>query len=198
MTDHNDKPLKKDELLDSLLSAYSDVEPGPGLENRVLANLRDAESRKASWSWSLGWLWAGAAAVVALIVAALIAGGHRPAAQPGKTAVQTHAPGAPIVGQPLVQHGLPVTAAARSRRRTMLRASTPAHAQDATLALNQRPPFFPTPVALSEQERLMFAYLASTPREEVIAEIQRNDQKEAEAFWEAQPFMAGQRSGNTR
>jgi hypothetical protein len=193
MTDHNDKPLIEDELLDSLLSAYSDVEPGPGLENRVLAKLRDAESRKASRSWSVGWLWAGAAAVAALIVAALIVGGHRPATGPEKTAVQTHAP-APR--QPLVQHGVPVTATARIHRRP--RTYVPSRAQDASLALDQRPAFFPTPVALSEQERLMFAYLASTPREEVIAEIQRNDQKEAEAFWEAQPFMAPQRSGNTR
>lgn len=43
---------------------------------------------------------------------------------------------------------------------------------------------FPTPVALSEQEKLMFSYLANTPREEVVAQIQSNDQEEGNAFWE--------------
>jgi hypothetical protein len=43
-------------------------------------------------------------------------------------------------------------------------------AQDATLALNQRPAIFPTPTPLSEQEQLLLLYLARTPREEVVAQ----------------------------
>jgi hypothetical protein len=36
--------------------------------------------------------------------------------------------------------------------------------------LNQRPPIFPTPVPLSEQEQLLLRYVAGTPQQELIAQ----------------------------
>jgi hypothetical protein len=129
----------------------------------------------------------------AIIVAALLIGGRHHVVPPTPAVVRIQQP-APQ--QPEIQTTPPTTAARAVRHGR--KPSVPGRPQDVNLALNQRPAFFPTPVALSEQEKLMFAYLANTPREEVIAQLQRDDQKEAQAFWEAQPAMAPQRSGNTR
>lgn len=57
-------------------------------------------------------------------------------------------------------------------------------AQNSGLKPGLRPANFPTPFPLSEQERLMLAYLNNTPHQEVIAQIQRTDQQEAEEFWQ--------------
>jgi len=175
-----------DEMLDSLLANYSSAEPRPGLETRILANLklenhRDAKSREAgrSW-WGLKWMWA-AAAVAALIVGGVLISGKRHVAPPTHTVVQTVQPAVqqrviphpgvkqPAVQEPSVQSSVPavgVTPAVRHRDKTL----APEPQQNATLALNQRPPVFPTPTPLSEQERLLLQYYSRTPREEVIAQ----------------------------
>jgi hypothetical protein len=72
--------------------------------------------------------------------------------------------------------------------------------QNATLALSERPANFPTPTPLSEQERLMFTYLANTPQEIVIAQIPRNDdEKESEEFWaDREPSLGTRRSTTNR
>jgi hypothetical protein len=182
-----EKDQQMDEMLDSLLANYSSAEPRPGLETRILANLGEAErSKNSPASWSFKWLWAGAAAVAAIVIAALMIGGHRHVPTPAQTIVQTPQP-APR--QPEVQHILPPTTANTVRHGR--KPSVVERPQNTTLALSQRPPVFPTPTPLSEQERLMFTYLANTPREEVIAQIQRDDQKDADAFWEDRNGFAG-------
>jgi len=190
-----------DDMLDSLLANYSSAEPRPGLETRILANLklensRDAEGREASRSWwGLKWLWAGAAVAAAIIVGAVLMSGRRHVAPPSNTVVQTVQPAVqqpniqqpnvqqPAVRQPAVQSGLE---AAAGLERVIHRHKTlaPAQQQNATLAVSQRPASFPTPFPLSEQERLMLAYLNNTPHQEVIAQIQRTDQQEADEFWD--------------
>jgi hypothetical protein len=196
-----DKQTQIDDMLDSLLANYSLAEPRPGLENRILANLRlanprDAESREASrgW-WDFKWVWAGAALAAAIIVGAVLVSGRRHVAPPPRTVVQTMQPAVqqpiveqpsvqqPGVRQPTVQSGVP---AAIGSERVIHRHKTlaPGPQQNATLAWSQRPAFFPTPTPLSEQERLMFTYLTNTPHQEVIAQIQRTDQQEAEEFWQ--------------
>ena len=189
-----------DEMLDSLLANYSSAEPRPGLETRILANLKlGNESREAgrSW-WGLKWVWA-AAAVAALIVGGVLISGKRHVAPPTHTVVQTVQPAVqqpvvpqPMVEQPSVQSSVPafgVTSAVRHRHKTL----APGAQQNAALAVSQRPASFPTPFPLSEQERLMLAYLSSTPRQEVIAQMQRTDQQEADEFWEDRNGFAGKR-----
>jgi hypothetical protein len=165
MTDH-DKDKQLDEMLDWLLTTYSSAEPRPGLEKRILANVQDATGKEgpATW-WNFKWLWAGAAVVAAIIVAALLIGGHRHVDAPEKNVVQKTQP-APR--QPVIQPSLPQAAADSKPRR--LKPQVPLRPQDATLALNQRPQIFPTPTPLSEQEQLLLRYFAGTPREEVIAQ----------------------------
>jgi len=166
-----EKDKQMDEMLDSLLASYSSAEPRPGMEMRILANLRDAERRKATapfWNWK--WLWAGMAAAVAIIVAVVLIGGQRHAIKPS-TVVQTQQP-APtqpeVQPQPEVQHGAPGTTGNAAHPRTPRVGHV--RPENTTLALNQRPQIFPTPTPLSEQEQLLLRYVARTPREEVVAQ----------------------------
>ena len=191
-----DKQMQMDEMLDSLLASYSSVEPRPGLETRILANLRNDESRAVSHGWwNFKWLWAGAVVAAIIMAAVLINGWRRQRVEPPtNTVVQS---GKPVPTQPVVQNSSPATATVVPRHRKTLAPRPP---QNATLALSERPQIFPTPVPLSEQERLMFTYLENTPREVVVAQMPRNDdQKEAEEFWaDREPSSGTRRSTNTR
>ena len=175
-----EKDKQIDNMLDSLLANYSSAEPRPGLETRILANLRDAESREASrgW-WGFKWLWAGVA-LAALVVAGVLIGGKRHVAPPSHTVVQTAQPAVqPTIQQPSVQQPNVQQTGVQSRAPEAVgqeqgihrhKSLTPVPQQNATLAWSQRPAVFPTPTPLSEQERLLLSYYSSTPREEVIAQ----------------------------
>lgn len=171
-----DKQMQIDEMLDSLLANYSSVDPRPGLENRILANLRDAESREAGrgW-WGFKWVWAGVA-LAALIVAGLMVRVKRHVAPSPSTVVQTVQPTVqqpavqqPVTKEPTVQSSVPTVGAtpAIHHRHKIL---GPGPRENATLAWSQRPPVFPTPTPLSEQELLLLSYYSHTPREELIAQ----------------------------
>jgi hypothetical protein len=181
-----DKQMQMDQMLDSLLAGYSSAEPRPGLETRILASLRsanprDAEGREVSrgW-WGFKWLWAGAA-LAAVIVGGVLISGKRHVARPNHTVVQTVPPSVqqpaiqqptiqqPAIQQPMAQSSIP---AAVGTERVVHRHKTlaPVPRQNATLAWSQRPPIFPTPTPLSEQERMLLQYYSRTPREEVIAQ----------------------------
>jgi len=58
-----------DRILDAVLARYAAVEPRPGLEGRILANLRTPpESSSARAWWTLG-LTAAVAAVIVISIA---------------------------------------------------------------------------------------------------------------------------------
>jgi hypothetical protein len=159
-----DKQMQIDDMLDSLLANYSSAEPRPGLETRILASLREAEKKAPQRWWSFKWLWAGAVAAAIIVAAVLINGWHR-VEPPTNVVVKTSQP-AP---SPEIQPHAPIAPkeTARIHRRKPL---APALPQNATLALRDRPAVFPTPTPLSEQEKLLLSYVASTPREEMIAQ----------------------------
>jgi len=159
-----DKQMQMDEMLDSLLANYSSVEPRPGLETRILANLREAEKEEPAGWWNFKWLWAGVA-VAAIIVAAVLINGRHRVEPPTHVIVKT----SPAIPQPEIQPHAPAVRneTVRIRPRKTL---APTRPQNAALALNERPAVFPTPTPLSEQEKLLLSYLAGTPREEVIAQ----------------------------
>jgi hypothetical protein len=160
-----DKQMQIDDMLDSLLANYSSAEPRPGLETRILANLREQAEKDSSRGWSnFKWLWAGAVAAI-IIVAALLIGGRHRVAPPTHVIVKT----SPAIPQPEIQPHAPAVRneTVRIRPRKSLASTRP---QSAALALNERPAVFPTPTPLSEQEKLLLSYLAGTPREEVIAQ----------------------------
>jgi hypothetical protein len=181
MADQNEE-RKLDELLDSALAVYSVEEPRAGLEGRVLAAIReDAERPRAAW-WSLAWL-AGAAAVAG--AAALILGllFFRPAKKPMKVEAKTPVP---EMHAPVPQTSYPSGVGSNSK--VVAQRKRPVHheTQPAELAQRDRPPVFPTPTGLSEQEKLLLSYLAQTPTEELIAQARIPDPAEEEEFWKDQ------------
>jgi len=143
-----------DEILDKALANYSHAEPRLGLEGRVLARL-DEEKQSPARVWK--WAWAPAAAAL------LIAGGlylSRPRPQgPAipNVAVKTNPPvtAAPTQPQPPV-----VKAAAQTKPRVGARAQAAPRAAVAAARLPQ----FPAPQALSEQDRLLLAYVRLHPQ----------------------------------
>jgi hypothetical protein len=187
-----EKDKQMDEMLDSMLANYSSAEPRPGMETRILASVRDAEQRKqARPSWMFKGLWAAAAVAAAIIVVVVFFGGRQNVKQPPVVVKITPTPVQPHAPQP----SFPETVTVHPERHRPKAAVTPGvestRLENASLPLDRRPGVFPTPTPLSEQEKLMFTYLANTPKEEVVAQIQRNDQKEADEFWEDRNGFAG-------
>jgi len=153
-----------EELLDASLQRYRSEDPGAGWENRILANVRAADHvtrRRGAWLWAFG---AATGAVILLVVVTVFS--HRkPAPIPAPQVVSYPAPlpigRAPVAVQPTLRRHTPrLTAAAR------------------------RPEQFPTPAPLSEEERLLLAYVASTPSSELSTPIVRDPQIEPLQFSE--------------
>jgi hypothetical protein len=192
-----DKQMRIDDMLDSLLTNYSVAEPRPGLETRILANLREAEEKEAAHGWwSFKWLWAGVVAVAIIVAAVLVNGRHR-VEPPTNVIVKTNQRGP----QPEeIQPHVPIAGQETAKIHRRKPSRVPTTQQNATLALTDRPAIFPTPTPLSEQERLMFTYLENTPQEIVVAQLPRNnDQQESEAFWaDREPAQGTRRSTTNR
>jgi hypothetical protein len=190
-----EKDKRIDEMLDSLLANYSAAEPRPGLETRILANLRERPEKETvqGW-WNFKWIWAGMV-TAAIIIAAVLMSVRRPIEPPANVIVKNNQPAA----QPQIQPHAPI-APKETARVYWRKPRATKQPQDAALALNKRPANFPTPTPLSEQERMMFTYLANTPKEIVIAQIPRNnDEKEGEEFWaDREPAQGTRRSTTNR
>ena len=138
-----------DEILDKALANYSHAEPRLGLEGRVLARL-DEEKQSPARVWK--WAWAPAAAAL------LIAGGlylARPRTQAPPAVAEQPAPPRTTATKP----ELPPIQAAQARPRSARRAA-PAPQVTAAAKLSQ----FPAPQPLSEQDRLLLAYVRSQPQ----------------------------------
>jgi hypothetical protein len=191
-----EKDKYMDETLDSLLVNYSSMEPRPGLETRILANLREAEKEAVHGWWNFKWVWAGMVAAAIIVVAVLISGRHQ-IAPPTNNVVKNTQP-AP---QPEIQRHAAIAPeqVGKIHRR---KPPVPTRPQNETLALSERPAVFPTPTPLSEQEKLLLSYLAGTPREEVIAQSHPDeppvvgDQDQTEAIPDL--TLIPKKFGNTR
>jgi hypothetical protein len=158
MTEH-EKDRNLDQLLDSLLDSYSDVKPRPGLETRVIANLRDQAGRRKFWQWR--WAWIGVGSVTAAVAAMMliIVLWERP--------VEPPRPPVAHVDQPSVDRSAPAVTQAHHG----LKKAKPARHQELVqTATDTRPDRFPTPTPLTDQEKLLLRYLARTARQEVIAQ----------------------------
>jgi hypothetical protein len=150
------KQSELDELLDSLLTACSAAQPRPGMETRLLARLRVESSstervRSRAWRW-----WWGAAGAATLSVVALAIYLSQVLALPQPPKIQA-------AGLPLLPFQLPLGGFGQKIRGSRERPHKPAPANVAGI----RQKIFPTPAPLSDQERLLFRYLAGTPPEEV-------------------------------
>jgi hypothetical protein len=150
---------RMDEMLDSLLAAWSDVEPRPGLETRLIAQLRAEAETKTARHPMFFWLWTSSAvAALAMVLIAVYV--LRPGDMP-------QPPTIPVASIPV----LPVEVPANGHNPTVKESRPPAiTVEPAVIAEDVRKEVFPTPSPLSPQEELLVRYLARTPREEVAAQ----------------------------
>jgi hypothetical protein len=192
MAEH-DNERRMDELLDSLLASYSGAEPRPGFESRLLANLRGQATPQHSPGWGRIWAWMGiitAAAALAAIFAVSYFGRQVPHTAP----VASHFP--EPVPQPVQKPSASQqVAAVKTHHRKPVQRGIPI-----VITAEVRQEVFPTPVPLSEQERLLLGYMARTPKQEVIAQGRTEKPVTEEAFAGATPEVQAifQRTNSTR
>lgn len=179
-----------DRALDAELAKYAAVEPRLGIENRILANLRAKPVRDAVGGW---WMWGLAGAGVTLLAFALALGWklEQPSAPPSATTIAHQSPEmqsqsrpgtelpnrGPIEGPPRAQAPVhpPTHPPTEAEKRRSLSVATFA----ATPKLDQ----FPSPLPLSEQEKLLAGYITEQPEHAILlaraqAEALRRDQEE--------------------
>jgi hypothetical protein len=201
MRDHDAREqlrdVQLDALLESLLSNYSAAEPRPGLEKRLLANLRQAHQAKPRL-WIQPWLLEAGAALASLVLLVFLLLQARPSQHPAPIqahGVEERPKGNDVAGPTSVSQ---VRTIARSERASAIIQKVDDDAHD--LPPSRRPPIFPTPVPLSEQEGFMFLYLANTPKEELIAQSHRDEEKNDDGFWDdgSPSSSAARQSGHIR
>jgi hypothetical protein len=163
---HDNKPDQfVDELLDASLKQYRAEEPRAGLEMRVLAGVRSrqgaARRRRLVWALAAG---AGMLAAIVLVLHSARSPRREPVVsasaprQAAKTAASPGSADSRIWSPRLVQ-------GPREKPRT---------AKPAVRA-TKRPEQFPTPMPLTEQEKLLLTYFANTTEPDLLAEINKAD-----------------------
>lgn len=187
--DQNWQNAGHDELdreLDAALAKYAAVEPRPGLEARVLANLRAQETQVAGRSW---WRW-GVGAILAAVIIAAIAISLRPS-HPGREQVQKNPP-VPVAPR----HDEPKDkfVANREGNKTSIpgpTGPTAAHHNNSaaiTVSATARPKLdrFPSPTPLSEQEKILANYVTQYPEHAaLVAEARTEQLRRDEEEWHA-------------
>lgn len=165
MCHENDHKL--DEMLDAMLSAYSSVEPRPGLETRIVASVKE-QAAKSTATWGFRWTWAVAALATALVIAVYV------------SRIQTHRMEPQVATRPQPENSAPVWSIRSSpppkiteshpstRRQGTQTARLTRPSADHVISIKQD--VFPSPSPLSEQEKLLLRYLTRTPRDELIAQ----------------------------
>jgi hypothetical protein len=156
---HDDKRDQfVDDLLEASLERYRGEEPRSGLEMRILAGIRTRQ--RAARRRSLGWAVAVGAGALATIVLALhfAPNQHRqPAPSAALPQPVANPPAMPLQQPPpsLADHRAPLQPPQQQVRRV----ATP----------RLRPEQFPTPYPLTEQEKLLLAYLDKATKPDSVA-----------------------------
>jgi len=171
MKNHKDNRKASNDLdrtLDAVLAKYASVEPREGLEERILASLRAAETRPAHRSW-WNWGFATALAAVLIVAAAVVSRWNKQPHQP----IAVHPP-------TLKQAPVAPYEAHRDENTTppqkSLRHHTLQHWQAREIvAPGPKLDVFPTPLPLSEQEKILAAYVARYPEHAALVAEARMD-----------------------
>jgi len=149
-----DKEILIDQMLDAALAEYGAAEPRPGLEGRILANLRTERDHAPTqlWRW---WFMLLAASTMALIGTAVFLK-TRDANAPLATGNHLAVP-AVWEGPRAHQNTGSALSASRPRRRRVTAAPNVPRLEQ-----------FPSPQPLSKQEELLARYIEQFPREAVL------------------------------
>jgi hypothetical protein len=149
-----------DRELDIALAKYAAVEPRMGLEERVLANLRAEQEQLTRHSW-WGWIVVGTLAVAVIVVAAMLS--WKPANNAGKH----HPPiEAPRADGTQVANNSELKEAGPRIRKPGKRPSV--HLRRTEKAAEPKLEVFPSPLPLSEQEKMLASYVLEYPKEAAL------------------------------
>ena len=155
-----------DELLDASLKQYGGEEPRAGLEMRLLAGVRSrrraATRRRLMWALAV---CAGALAAVALVVHSA----HSPIRHRLTTAYGPR-PAAKSVANPGGADSRILSPRLVPGSKEKPRTAKPA------VRATRRPEQFPTPMPLTEQEKLLLTYFSKTGKPDLHAETNKADE----------------------
>ena len=161
-------PDELDVALDAALAKYAAVEPRAGLEERVLAQVREEQTRGAERGW---WRWGLGAAVVAVFAVAVALAWR--SGKPSHPVIADHpSVVAPSSKAPTVAANASLGAnevasseknAVRPRERRTIRRSAHSSPHVAVVAANPKLEQFPSPQPLSEQEKILVSYVEKYP-----------------------------------
>jgi hypothetical protein len=150
--------------IDAALGKLAAIEPRSGIEQRILANLRAEQKQASLRPW---WRWPALSAIsVAVIVAALLLASKF--AQPAPNLAAHHVPTVtlPTAGKTTSRAGnLDGATLAATTFRKRPRA---AHHRENENASAPKLDVFPSPQPLSEQERILLAYVAQHRQQAVL------------------------------
>jgi len=174
-----------DQLLAKTLAEYGNAEPRFGLENRVVASLEAERARVAGRR--RGWWILGTVSVTA-VVGASVWMGYKAADSQVKFQAASEAGRTQSAATAIAKEGLP------SRDRTVSPVATPASSKHGVRAIRTRAgePLaksgprleqFPSPVPLSEQEKILARYITQYPEHALLiaraqTALEQQDQRE--------------------
>ena len=170
MASHDDTRRESDELdrtIDAALAKYASAEARDGLEERIMANLRTADAQSAQHTWQH---WGFTVALAALlIVAVAVVWRWNQATVP------------PVAIHPPLLKNAPPDLANRDKnsappRRSMPHRRTRRSPERAIVVPGPKLDVFPSPLPLSEQEKILASYIAQDPgHAAVVAEARMDD-----------------------
>ena len=177
MANYDDNREERDDLdrtLDAALAKYASVQPREGLEERILANLRSHDTRAAEPTW-WNWRFVAALAAVLMIAAVVVWRWNKPTLPPVATHPQTLKP-APVA--PELAHGDENNAPPRKPLQHRAPRRRP---EREIMVAGPKLDVFPTPLPLSEQEKILATYVARYPEHAALVAVARMDSLRQEA-----------------
>ncbi len=185
--DENERNRFVDDLLDASLARYRGVEPRPGLQNRILAQLRGESKALPYWTWPRR---IGAGLVAAGVILALVSIAYR-RPPPAPVSVTESPKPAGTAGFGVRDSGFgkghePRTAKSETRISPSLVHASTSHATAGgerrrdvlsripnpgpqTPSFEPRRDVFPSPAPLSEEEKLLVSYVRQWPEAALAA-----------------------------
>jgi hypothetical protein len=170
MANHDDTRKESGELdrtIDATLAKYASVEARDGLEERILANLRTADTQSAQQMWR-HWGFTAVLTAVLIVAAAVVWRWNQTTVPP----VAIH--------PPLLKHA-PADLANRDKNSAPPRGSMPHRRtlrspERAIVVPGPKLEVFPSPLPLSEQEKILASYIAQYPgHAALVAEARMDD-----------------------
>ena len=157
-----------DRFLDAALAKYAAVESRPGLENRILANVRAEQARPAEHDWWRQniWRWGLAGAITAIVIGAVgVALNLEKHTQPlvkNTRSISTPQSGTKSTETRVAKHN--PDAVLHPRRRHVTHSAV----TEIVAATYPKLDRFPSPQPLSEQEKLLLQYVRQHPEEALL------------------------------